>query len=206
MTIFLFRLYFFCRYETNRLQGEKMNTNYALESYLSHDLNIMMKTSSGDTISMDFSNERSASLRKSSDANGSQTSMKFSSMEAFSFSMQSNGIDAQDQKEIDAFMEIAQPYIDNFLEGLGNDSQNSPIGKIARDIASVFEPAKERSVEQKEGVKANIVNLFDKAITQFQPPKQLSPEEMMEKIFNESKKLLEKTLQEFDDFGKMLYA
>ncbi|MBN2817072.1 MAG: hypothetical protein JXQ67_10345 [Campylobacterales bacterium] len=183
-----------------------MNTNYALDNYRSHELNISMKTSSGDLITMDFSNETSTSIRQMQSDNGSQNFMKFSSMQAFSFSMRGNGLDTQDQKEIDAFMEIAQPYIDNFLEGLGSDSQNSPVGKVARDIASVFEPSKEREPAEKESVKANIVKLFDKALSEFEAPKQLSPQEMIEKIFNESQKLLEKTLEEFDTFNKMLYA
>ncbi|MDQ7059926.1 MAG: hypothetical protein Q9M43_01820 [Sulfurimonas sp.] len=51
-----------------------MNTSYALDAYRSHDLNIAMKTSSGDVIKMDFSNAESSSFRQTKNENGSSTS------------------------------------------------------------------------------------------------------------------------------------
>ena len=118
-----------------------MNTSYGLDAYRSHDLNIAMRTSSGDVIRMDFANEQSASMSHSQNKNSSQTSMSFSSMQSFQFSIKSNGIDAQDQKEIDEFMKTAQPFIDNFLKELQDDAPGTPVTKLAHDIASLFEPA-----------------------------------------------------------------
>ena len=183
-----------------------MNTSYGLSAYRSHDLSIAMKTSSGDIIKMDFANEQSSSMRQSQNEKGTQTSMSFSSMQSFSFSMQSNGIDAQDQKEIDAFMEIAQPYIDNFLKELGEDAPKTPVTKLAHDIAGLFDPNREREQDAKNGVKSNIVKMFDRAVAAFEPPKAEDPATIMEKILANAQKLLEKTLQEFDSFGKELYV
>jgi len=183
-----------------------MNTSYGLDAYHSHNLNIAMKTSSGDLIKIDFANEKSSSIRHSQDKNGSQTAMSFSSMQSFSFSMQSNGIDAQDQKEIAAFMEIARPYIDNFLKELDEDAPKTPVTKLAKEIASVFNPNVERDDETKNAIKTNIVKMFDNALADFKPPKAMTQEQMMEKIFKETQKLLEKTLQEFENFNKELYA
>ena len=50
-----------------------------MDSYRSHDLNIAMKTSSGDVITMDFVNEQSASLNYKTDGKSSAASMSFSS-------------------------------------------------------------------------------------------------------------------------------
>jgi hypothetical protein len=183
-----------------------MNTSYGLDAYHSHNLNIAMKTSSGDLIKIDFANEKSSSIRHSQDKNGSQTAMSFSSMQSFSFSMQSNGIDAQDQKEIDAFMEIARPYIDNFLKELDEDAPKTPVTKLAHDIAGLFNPNKERSQDAQNSVKANIVKMFDNALAAFEPQKMQNPAEIMENIFKNTQKLLEKTLQEFENFNKELYA
>ena len=183
-----------------------MNTSYAMDTYRSHDLNIVMKTSSGDVIKMDFANAQSASLEQTRNENGSRTSMSFSSMQSFQFSINSNGIDAQDQKEIDAFMKTAQPYIDNFLKELQNDAPKSPVTQLARQIASVFEPSRERNEDGKNAIKTNIVKMFDNAVSQLEPPKEMNTQDMMKKILEDTKKLLEKTLKEFDEYNKSLYA
>jgi len=183
-----------------------MNTSYGLDAYRSHDLNISMRTSSGDIIKMDFANEQSSSMRYSQDENGSQTSMSFSSMQSFQFSIESNGIDEQDQKEIDAFMKIAQPYIDDFLKELSEDAPNTPVTKLAHDIAGLFDPNRDRSEDGKNAIKTNIVKMFDNAVAQFEPPKTMSTQDMIDKILKDTQKLLEKTLEEFDNFNKNLYA
>jgi len=183
-----------------------MNTSYGLDAYRSHDLNIAMRTSSGDVIKLDFANEQSASLRHSQNKHGSQTLASFSSMQSFSFSIKSNGIDAQDQKEIDAFMKIAQPFIDKFLIELSEDAPKSPVTKLAHDIAGLFDPNRERNEDGKNAIKTNIVKMFDKALQEIKPPQEMPIEDMMEKIFEDTQKLLEKTLEEFDNFNKDLYA
>lgn len=183
-----------------------MNTSYSLDTYRSHDLNIAMKTSSGDVITMDFANEQSASMRLSQNNKGSSASMSFSSMQSFQFSIKGNGIDAQDQKEIDAFMKIAQPFIDDYLKELTQDAPKSPVTKLARQVASIFEPSKERSEDGKNAIKTNIVKMFDNALQKIEPPKEISVDDMMKKIFENTQKLLEKTLKEFDSFNKNIYA
>jgi len=183
-----------------------MNTSYGLDTYRAHDLNIAMRTSSGDVIKMDFSNEQAASLRHSQSGNSSETSMSFSSMQSFQFSIKSNGIDAQDQKEIDEFMKIAQPFIDDFLAELSQDAPGTPVTKLAHDIAGLFDPNRERSEDGKNAIKTNIVKMFDNALAEIKPPQEISMEDIIKKIFEETQKLLEKTLKEFDNFNKELYA
>ncbi len=179
-----------------------MNTSYAYNSYQSHDLNILMRTSSGDEIRLDFANQQSSSISYQKDSNGSSSSMTFSSMQSFSFSIDSNGIDAQDKKEIDAFMKIAQPYIDNFLAELDQEAPKSPVTKLARQISDIFAPMKDKDEDTKNLVKINIVEMFDKGIKKLNT----SEPDALEKIFEEAKKLLEKTLYEFDKLNKELYA
>jgi len=184
-------------------------TSYGLDTYRAHDLNIQMKTSSGDVIKMDFANHQSASVSYEQDENGSSTSMSFASMQSFKFSVDGNGIDAQDQKEIDAFMKVAQPFIDSFLKELEDAAPKSPVSQLAHKIAGIFEPNQERDENAKNNVKTNIVKMFDDSMKKLEMPKksqQLDATELMDKIFEDAKKLLEKTLQEFDEFNKNIYA
>ena len=183
-----------------------MSTSYSLDTYKSHDLNIAMRTSSGDVIKMDFANKQSATLDYQKDKNSSSASMTYSSMQSFSFSIDSNGIDKQDQKEIDAFMKIAQPFIDDFLKELEDAAPKSPVSQLAHKIASLFEPEQERSENAKNNIKTNIVEMFDNSMKKLEEPERLNTEEMLKKIFEDAQKLLEKTLQVFDDFNKITYA
>jgi hypothetical protein len=169
-----------------------MNTSYAVDSYRAHDLNIAMRTSSGDTIEMDFSNTQSSSLRHQQNQNGSKTSMSFSSMQSFNFKIDSNGISEQDQKEIDAFMKIAQPFIDDFLKELKDEAPKSPVTKLAHEIASIFQPNKERDENNKNNVKTNIVKMFDDSMKKLELPDKPDKINSLEKIFEEAKNLLEK--------------
>ncbi len=183
-----------------------MNTSYAMNTYQAHDLNIAMKTSSGDVIKMDFSNAQSSSFSHQQNANGSQTTMSFSSMQSFQFSVESNGISKQDQKEIDAFMKIAQPFIDDFLKELEDAAPKSPVTQLAHSIAAIFEPSKQRDENSKNNIKTNIVEMFDKSMQELQKPEKLNLEDIMDKIFKDAQKLLEKTLKEFDKFNEKTYG
>jgi hypothetical protein len=174
-----------------------MNTSFGLNAYKSHDLNIAMKTSSGDVIKMDFANKQELSMSSEQSKNGTKESLSFSSMQSFQFSITSNGIDAQDQKEIDAFMKTAQPFIDSFLEELAQDAPETPVTKLANQIADIFAPMKDKDENTKNYVKHNMVKMFDNS---------LSKSDSIDKIFDEAKKLLEKTLEAFDDYNKKLYA
>ena len=174
-----------------------MNTSYSLDAYRSHDLNIMMKTSSGDVINMDFANKQELSMSQKKSDNSSQTSLSFSSMQSFQFSMSGNGIDEQDQKEIKAFMKIAQPFIDDFMKELDQDAPKSPVNKLAKEIADIFAPMKEKDSDTKALTKNSIVEMFDNSIKEMKN---------IDKIFKETQSLLEKTLREFDDFNKLIYA
>jgi len=173
---------------------------------MAHDLNITMKTSSGDTIKMDFSNQQSSSFNKSKDENGIQTNMSFSSMQSFQFSIEGNGIDKQDQKEIDAYMKIAQPQIDSFLKEFEDVAPSSPVSKMAHEIASIFEPSKERDENTKNYIKTNIVEMFDRSTQKLKNSQKVTTQDMIEKILEDAKVLLEKTLDTFDDFNKKVYA
>ncbi len=174
-----------------------MNSAYGLDAYKSHDLNIYMRTSSGDVIEMDFSNRQSFSMSHQQNANQTKESFSFSSMQSFTFSMTTNGIDAQDKKEIEAFMKIAQPYIDDFLQELDQDAPGSPVTKLAHQISDIFAPMKSKDDDTKNYAKNSIVTMFDDAMKNF---------DSIEKIFEDAKRLLEKTLEEFDKLNKSLYV
>lgn len=176
-----------------------MNTSYDLSAYRSRELNIEMRTSSGDVINLDFANRKQMELSASRDQDGTQASFAFSSMEAYRFSVESDGIDEQDQKEIAAFMEIAQPYIDRFMEEVSAEAQTTPMNKIAQMVEGAFEGLSSKSPNAQNQAKNDLVGLFDESLKAF---------EQTEKLLSESQKLLDKILRDLElgDAGKLLYA
>lgn len=174
-----------------------MTTATSLDAYRSHELNLYMKTSSGDTLALNFQNEQSLSLNEKKSGNSKEQSFSFSSMQAFSFKMESNGISEQDQKEINAFMKKAQPYIDKFMKELEDQNQTSPINKVASDVTKMIGNLKHSDENVKNQAKKGVVDLFDNAINSTKSTK---------KMIDEAQKLLKKVLEGFDKLFEPLYA
>lgn len=175
----------------------------SLDAYRSHELNIQMKTSSGDTLSLNFENTQELSLNSRQKEGTNESSFSFSSMQSFSFELNTNGISEQDQKEINAFMKKAQPYIDKFMKELEEEEQKSPINKMASDLTKALGDLKHSDESVKNYTKKGIVDLFDNAIKKVELPKN---ENDMSKMINEAEKFLKKILEGFDRLFEPLYA
>jgi hypothetical protein len=174
-----------------------MISSTSLNAYRSHELSIDMKTSSGDTLSLNFENTQELSLDSRQSDTSKESSFSFSSMQAFSFKLDSNGISEQGQKEIDTFMKKAQPYIDKFMKELEDQTQNSPINKVASDITKLMGDLKNSDENVKNNTKKGIVNLFDNAVKNIKTN---------EKMIDEAQKFLQKILDGFDKILEPLYA
>lgn len=174
-----------------------MISNSSLDAYRSHELSISMKTSSGDMLSLNFENTQSLSLDSRQNGNSKETNFSFSSLQAFNFQLDSNGISEQDQKEIDAFMEKAQPYIDKFMKELEEQNQTSPINKIASDVTKLIGDLKNSDDSVKNHAKKGVVDLFDNAVKEVKTT---------EKMIEEAQKLMQKIIDGFDKMFEPLYA
>jgi hypothetical protein len=176
-----------------------MNVNTALNAYSQHSLSIDIKTSSGDTIELDFNNEKSLQYSSSK----GEKSFAFSSAESFSFHYEGNGIDAQDKKEIEAFLKLAQPNIDNFIAGLNEGSSlTQPINQLTQNIASLFQPVKDKGDENLLNfTKHGLVNAVDQALKQ-----EIKPLEQTEKIISHAQRFLEQMLKQLDKAEDALYV
>ncbi len=175
----------------------ELQSYQSLDAYRSHDLNIQMRTSSGDTINMDFSNTQSLSMQQSQQEGTKSSSFSFASMHSYDFQMDSNGLDEQDKQEIREFMQIAQPYIDDFMKELESGEQHSSMSQVARSIGDIFTPLNEKPEESKTFAKNGIVELIDSALKQLQ---------QSEKLISETQTFLDKILENMNSFKSMLYA
>lgn len=174
-----------------------MKTSTSYDAYRSHELNIQMKTSSGDTLSLNFENSQSLSLNEKATEERKEQSFSFSSLQAFSFNIESNGISEQDQQEINAFMKKAQPYIDKFMKELKEENQNSPINKVASDVTKLIGNLKNSDENVKNHAKKGVVDLFDNAVKETKTT---------DKMIEEAQKLMQKIIDGFDKLFEPLYA
>jgi hypothetical protein len=174
-----------------------MTTATSYDAYRSHELNIQMKTSSGDMLTLNFENEQTLSMNEKTTSNAKEQSFSFSSMQAFSFNLDSNGISEQDQNEINAFMKKAQPYIDKFMKELEDQNQTSPINKIASDVTKLIGNLKNSDDNVKNHAKKGVVDLFDNAVKETKTT---------EKMIEEAQKLMQKIIDGFDKLFEPIYA
>jgi len=115
------------------------NSYNSIESYRQQELTLEIQTSSGDKIEFGINKESSMSYKNS---NG-QEELSTSTLQEMYFSYEGNGIDEQDQKEIDELMKLAQPLIDKFMKSLEEPSSTTPLSQSAREVSSVFTPLQE---------------------------------------------------------------
>lgn len=193
----------YCNYNRLIVRGSNMTTLTSFDAYRSHELTMQMKTSSGDTLSLNFESTQELSLNSHQKDGRKEGSFSFASTQAFAFELNTNGITEQDQKEIDAFMKKAQPYIDKFIKELSDGEQKSPINKMASDLTKALGDLKHSDESVKNHTKQGIVNLFDNALKQTLPPKN---ENDMAKMISEAEKFLKKIIESFDRLFEPLYA
>lgn len=175
-----------------------MESFTSLDAYRSHDLNIAIRTSSGDEINIDLSNEQQLSSQSYQSQTGTAQRLSYASEQAYRFEVKSNGIDAQDRAEIEEFLKLAQPYIDNFLSELDAGSNTTPLSRVHDDINALLSPVKALETNTQNLAKNEIVNLFDQSV---------NTKTHTEDIFEEARKLLDKILSSFENsFSDYLYA
>ncbi len=174
-----------------------MSSSYALGTYTNRDLSIEMRTSSGDVITFDMARSRSMEMSGYQNGGTSQSSYSLRSVQTFNFSVTTNGLDAQDRKELAEFMKIARPYIVEFMNGLERGNNSVPRNKTAQHVAEAFAPWRERDGDAPNHAKNGIVELFDNA---------LAESRKVAKIFDDVTKLLERTLKYFDALPRFKYA
>ncbi len=168
-----------------------------LDAYRSHELTIQMKTSSGDTLSLNFENAQQFSMSNKQTDTSKEQSFSFSSLQAFSFNIESNGITKEDQAEINAFMKKAQPYIDKFMKEFESQNQTTPINKIASDVTKLIGNLSEKDTNVQNIAKKGIINLFDNVIKEIKTT---------DKMIEEAQKLMQKIIDGFNKSIKPIYA
>jgi len=161
------------------------NSYNSLESYRQQELTLEIQTSSGDKLELGINKETSMSYQNG--PNGQELSS--STLQEMKFSYQGNGIDAQDQKEIDAIMELAQPIIDEFMKSLEEGNNSTPLNQSAREVSNIFLPLKEDTQvnpDKMASAKNALIDATDSILRTLEQNKEYSKQaqSLLEQIFS----------------------
>jgi len=96
-----------------------------------------LQTSSGDVINLSMYDTRTTDISQETNGNTRTTTLSLSHAYGYNFQYQGDGIDANDQKEIDEAMKAIQPMMDKYLQSVKESATNqAQITNSAFDISS----------------------------------------------------------------------
>ena len=152
-----------------------------------------MTTSSGDHISLSMYDNKEIDYAKSSGQNWKKESLTLRHELGYSFHYDGNGIDKNDQKEIEEAMKLIKPIYQKFLENIKKDDERMSFTHIVTNTAELIKSKLPHFADKnsKTALQDSTLNLFDKIAEDFKRGRE---------IIENSKKLFDKIFKNFDGF------
>lgn len=162
-------------------------------NYSYNSLDFSLKTSSGDVIDLSMYDERSTELSQEKSGNTLSTTLSLSHAYGYSFHYEGNGIDANDQKEIDAAMKEIQPMMDEYLKNVQESSitpSHAKTTNTAYDINAKL--PKTDDLNTQNYMNDSILKSFDKLLEK--------ADKQNNKLLQEAQKLFDSILKQQKEF------
>ena len=153
-----------------------------------------MQSSSGDTINLSMYDARYAEVSQENTDTTQSTTYSLAHAYGYSFHYDGNGIDANDQKEIDAAMKTVQPMIDEYLKNVQESESNTNLASLtntAYSINSALPTATNTNTQN--FINDSLLKSMDKIMTQM--------ENQNEKTLQEAQKLFQSVLGQQSGFN-----
>ncbi|KFL35331.1 MULTISPECIES: hypothetical protein [unclassified Sulfurospirillum] len=157
-------------------------------NYNYNSFGFSLQTSSGDVIDLSMYDARYAEISQESDGNTQSTTLTLAHAYGYSFHYEGNGIDANDQKEIDAAMEAVQPMMDKYLKSVQESANNT-------NLASLTNTAYEINAALPQTSDANTQNLINDSLLK-------SLDNLLAKVENQNTTMLQETQKLFESILK----
>jgi hypothetical protein len=162
-------------------------------NYSSNNFGFSLQTSSGDTIDLSMYDERSAEISQENSGTSQTTTLTLSHAYGYSFHYKGDGIDANDQKEIDAAMKQIQPMMDEYFKNVqesGSATPQATTTNTAYDINALLPKAQDLNTQNYEN--NSLLKSLDKILEKAQ--------KQHEKMLQEAQKLFESILKQQKGF------
>lgn len=165
--------------------------NISASTYNYNSFGFSLQTSSGDTINLSMYNERSSEFSQTTNGNARATTLSLSHAYGYSFSYEGNGIDENDQKEIDEAMKVIGPMMDEYLKSVEqNNASTAKLTNTAYDINALL--PKSENLDTQNYANDSLLKGLDKILEQAQ--------NQNEKMLQEAQKLFETILKQQKGF------
>lgn len=152
-------------------------------NYNYNSFGFSLQTSSGDTINLSMYDARSAEMAQENNGNTQTTTLSLTHAYGYHFHYEGNGIDANDQKEIDAAMKAVQPMMDEYLKNVQESASNT-------NLASLTNTAYAINTALPTATNANTQNYINDSLLK-------SMDEIMSKVQNQNEKMLQEAQKLF---------
>ncbi len=161
-----------------------MNVNYNQSAY--NDFSFKFKTSSGDSIDLSMYDNKELSFSEEKSKNMTKQRFSLTHAYGYKFAYKGNGIDAQDQKEIDEALKQIQPKLQEFMNNAKNTGIPSPKELLNTVTDIKHELPTPKNDDQKAYLHDNILKLIDKHLQKHFPDEEvLKSAKMLFDKFNE---------------------
>ena len=160
-----------------------------------NNLDLSIKTSSGDTISLNMYDHKEMQYSDVREGNSRLQEFSLSHEYGYTFSYEGNGIDKQDMKEIREAMKALQPSIKEYMQNAKDDGMPSPRAILNEALHLRQELPKPKDFNEKQMMGSELLKNFDEALKDF------SPNQI---VLEASKSLFDRILEQLDSFS--LYA
>lgn len=163
-------------------------------NYSSNAFGFSLQTSSGDTIDLSMYDQRSAEISQETNGSTQTTTLSLSHAYGYSFHYQGDGIDANDQKEIDEAMKQIQPMMDEYLKNVQESDGSTTQAKTtntAYDINALLPKAQDLNTQNytNDALLKSLDKILEKAQNQ------------QEKMVQEAQKLFDSILKQQKGFN-----
>lgn len=167
--------------------------NINTSNYDYNGFNMSMQTSSGDKIDLKLYDEKSSEMSYKKNGNSTQMMLSLKHSQGYSFKYEGNGIDAQDQKEIDKAMEAIKPMLEKYMENVKESEEDFSIAEITNKAFDINQHLpKTQDQNTKNYLSDKTLETIDKILEK--------AENQNEKVLKHAQKLFDSLLKQMDRF------
>lgn len=167
--------------------------NISTSNYDYNDFNFSMQTSSGDKIDLKLYDEKSSEMSYTENSSSSQLILSLSHSYGYEFAYEGDGIDAQDQKEIDEAMQTIQPMLEKYMKNVKESESDFSMSEITNKAFDINQYLpKTEDLNTKNYLSDQTLKSIDKILEK--------AENQNEKMLNHAQKLFDSILKQMDRF------
>ena len=162
-------------------------------NYSYNNFDFSMQTSSGDNIELKLYDEKSSEISYKKNGNKTEMMLSLTHSYGYSFHYEGNGIDANDQKEIDKAIKSIKPMLERYMENVKNSEEDFSMAEITNSAFDINQYLpKVDDLNTKNYLSDQTLKTIDKILEK--------AEHQNQKMLEHAQKLFDSLLKQMDRF------